>query len=64
MIMKELNKIQIEQVNKLLGYYKTFFICNSCGTVYGSDMKQKKEILCPVCEIKSEKDKNGNKARN
>lgn len=57
MKLKELNKIQIEQVTKLLTYYKSFFICNECGVVYGSDLKNNKLVLCPICEDKLEKQK-------
>lgn len=55
--MKVLNKTQIEQVAKILGYYKSFFICNECGTIYGSDLIKQKTIQCPVCENKSKGNK-------
>jgi len=57
MKLKELNGVKVEQVSKLLGYYKTFFICNECGTVYGSDLKIQKEINCPICENKNKGNK-------
>ena len=49
MELKLLNKIQEEQVSKLLSYYKYLFICNTCGSVYGSDALDKKRE-CPICE--------------
>jgi len=59
MIMKVLNKTQVAQVIKILGYYKSYFICNECGTVYGSDLIKQKTIQCPICEAKSKGNKDG-----
>jgi len=50
MKIKLLNETQKEQVMKLLGYYKFFYICNECGSVYGADFLDKK-IVCPTCEL-------------
>jgi DNA-directed RNA polymerase subunit RPC12/RpoP len=46
-----LNNTQQEQLTKLIGFYKLFYICNRCGSVYGSDSSERKERHCPNCEV-------------
>jgi len=50
--MELLNKVQLEQVSKLLGFYKYFYLCR-CGLIYGSDYYNRK-LECPICESKRE----------
>ena len=47
--LKLLNKFQEEQFKKLAGFYKFFYICGTCGSVYGSDHKEETKE-CPICE--------------
>ena len=58
--IKLLNDTQKKQLAELLTFYKYFYICNECGTVYGSD-KLDNNKMCPVCEEikKKESKKNG-----
>ena len=55
--LKILNKTQQEQVAKLLSFYKYFYICNKCGSVYGTDFKETLHIICPICENEVNKKK-------
>lgn len=48
--MKMLNDTQLKDIKKVLGYYKFYYICNSCGSIYGSDKKDTKQ-LCPACDM-------------
>jgi hypothetical protein len=57
--MELLNKAQLEQVAKLLGFYKYYYLCR-CGRLYGSDHTQSK-IECPICESARELKKNKKK---
>jgi rubrerythrin len=57
MKLKLLNSTQAEQLARLLSFYKHFYICNDCGSVYGADFFETKERACPTCEAKHERDK-------
>ena len=48
-MIKELNIKQKEELNKLIGFYKHIYVCNNCGRVYGTDLKEEKNRLCPYC---------------
>jgi len=48
--LKLLNNTQKEEAEEMLKFYKYVYICNSCGTVYGSD-KEEKYKRCPKCEL-------------
>lgn len=52
MELKILNNTQKEEVAKLFGFYKYFYICNSCGSVYGADFLETRQRHCPICESK------------
>jgi len=52
--LKRLNKLQEEQLKGVLGFYKNFYICNTCGSAYASDYAEKK-AECLVCESAREK---------
>jgi DNA-directed RNA polymerase subunit RPC12/RpoP len=54
--MKLLNKTQTEKLTNLLGYYKYFYICNTCGSVYGSDHLDS-SYECVTCESARELEK-------
>ena len=45
-----LNNKQVEELKKLLGFYKRFYLCNVCGAVYGSDLQEREVPRCPLCE--------------
>jgi DNA-directed RNA polymerase subunit RPC12/RpoP len=47
--MKLLNKTQVEKLTNVLGFYKHFYICNTCGSVYGSDHLDSTQE-CVTCE--------------
>lgn len=57
MVIKLLNNTQKEQVNSLLSFYKFIYICNRCGSVYGTDRAERKDIHCPKCLLKINKEK-------
>jgi len=50
--MRLLNNTQTEKLKELILFYKYFYICNHCGSVYGSDYKEVRGIICPVCAAK------------
>ena len=50
MELKLITDKQKEQLKDIISYYKRFYICNRCGTLYGSDSLEKKDTICPVCE--------------
>lgn len=54
MKIKLLNNTQVEQLKRVLGFYKYFYICNDCGSIYGTDFLETKERACPTCETKHE----------
>jgi rubrerythrin len=56
MKLKKLNNTQEEQLKEVLPFYKRFYICNDCGSVYGSDYTGQKFLLCPDCELKQEQE--------
>ena len=41
-----------ERTEKLEESYKYVYTCNKCNTKYGSDIKEKKAHICPICEKK------------
>lgn len=49
--LKLLNNNQEKEAKNLLKSYKFVYICNSCGSCYGTDNKEKYK-RCPVCESK------------
>ena len=55
--LKLLNNTQKEQLTRLLGFYKYFWICNICGSVYGSDSLEIKNKICPICEVEEQRKK-------
>jgi len=55
--LERLNDKKIKQIKKLIGLYKYFYICNSCGSLYGSDRQERKVVLCPLCTEKMFKSK-------
>lgn len=57
MELKLLSEKQLGQLEELKRYYKHFFICNKCGSIYGADHIIQKFILCPICETKRNLDK-------
>jgi rubrerythrin len=58
--LKPLNNTQIKEVMNLLTFYKSFYICNICGIVYGSDNKNDVNKRCPKCELIKPKEKKQN----
>jgi len=54
--MKKLNDTQVKQLQELISHYKYFYICNLCGSVYGTDYSEKKEHKCHLCEVKERKE--------
>lgn len=52
----KINDTQKENVEFFLKDYKYIYLCNECGSIYGTDLKEKKEIkLCPHCESELKK---------
>ena len=49
--LKLLNNTQKEEAENLFIFYKFVYICNSCGSIYGTD-SQERFKRCPVCETK------------
>jgi len=43
-----------ERTKNLEEVYKFVYRCDKCGINYGSDKKEPKEHLCPICEGKVE----------
>jgi len=56
MELKVLNDTQVKEAIQLLGYYKYFYVCNSCGSVYGCDTKET-NTNCPKCILKKRETK-------
>jgi rubrerythrin len=54
--LKLLNNTQKEQLTNLLTFYKHIYVCNRCGTVYGSDFIERKDRHCPNCEEELKKE--------
>lgn len=57
-MLKKLNDTQKKEAEEFLKYYKFVYICNVCGSIYGTDRPEDKGRLCHVCEIKLKKDNN------
>ena len=51
-----LNTLQKKKLEDLFGFYNYFYICNECGSLYGSDQKEH-ILLCPTCELIKKKEK-------
>ena len=50
--MKRLNDTQIKDAEEFLKDYKYVYVCNNCGSIYGTDASELKEKkLCPRCEV-------------
>lgn len=49
--MIKLDQKQKDVLMSLIKYYDRIYVCNKCGSVYGSDYHDR-NLLCPVCEIK------------
>lgn len=49
--LKLLTNKQKKEASDLFKYYNHLFICNECGSVYGSD-NMDVEKICVVCENK------------
>lgn len=41
-----------ERTKNLEEIYKFVYTCDKCGSKYGSDRKELKEHICPICEDK------------
>ncbi len=41
-----------ENIENLEEIYNYTYICDKCRTKYGSDIKEKKIHVCPLCEKK------------
>jgi len=51
MELRVLNNTQKKETMDLLKFYKYIYLCNKCGSIYGSDSHEK-GVLCPCCENK------------
>jgi len=59
--MKKLNDTQVKDLEKFLKSYKFVYICNDCGTVYGTDFQEtNKTKVCHKCGLKKQ-EKRGRK---
>ena len=64
--LKLLTNTQKKQVSDLFKHYKFIYICSFCGSIYGSDKREKSRI-CPICEsklLRRKKNKEGGKVEN
>lgn len=50
-----LNNTQKSKIQELIEFYKYFYLCNKCGSLYGSDYHEK-DRYCPLCELKKRKE--------
>jgi DNA-directed RNA polymerase subunit RPC12/RpoP len=46
-----------EREKNLKDYYKYIYNCSKCKKKYGSDLLEVKAIICPYCELESERKK-------
>ena len=49
--LRLLNNTQEKESIDLLKFYKYVYICNACGSCYGTDNKERFK-RCPICETK------------
>lgn len=48
-----MTKMMNEEITKgLEDIYKFVYVCDKCGSRYGSDEIENKEHICPICERK------------
>jgi len=61
MELKRLNDTQTKQAEDFLKNYKYVYVCNRCGSIYGTDFLEAKDRLCHICDLKKQKEKKENK---
>jgi len=44
------NIMNEETTNGLEEVYNFVYVCDKCGSKYGSDVVEKNEHVCPICE--------------
>ena len=48
-----MEKIKMENTEKLEEVYDFVYTCEKCNTKYGCDKEEKSPHLCPICESDS-----------
>jgi len=53
----KLDDTQIKDAKDFLKHYKFIYVCNKCGSVYGTDLQEDKDRICHKCEVERDKKK-------